>query len=347
MALVALLGDVHGGASKSSDIIHDYFSKFYGFFFDYLDKHNIKTIIQEGDLYDIRKEIHFNTIYRFREYFLNRLDEFDIEMIAIAGNHDVLYKNTNRINSVRLLATKQMRVVDMLPETILIGSKTFDLYPWINPENLSESVRFAKESTSDYAVGHFEFSGFPMHPGTIAESGMNHSIFKKYEQVFSGHYHTISQKDNILYTGTPCELTWSDWNDPKGFWVLDTESGIKEFVENPYTLFEKISYVEGMTYDFTQVSEKYVKIVVVDKTDQKKFDAFVDSVNRNSPHDVKIVEASIVGAVADAVGVTDLVSTQQMLSTVVDNMDIQLDKVKLKQKVLELFAEAMTINNSI
>ena len=347
MALVAILGDTHFGASKSSDLLHDYFEKFYAFFFDTLQKRKIENLIQEGDLFDYRKEVHFNTLHRSKQYFFNHIAENNIEMFCIAGNHDTVHKNTNRINSVRLLTSLDTGVVDMLPQTILLGSKTFDLYPWINSENIDASLKFCQESKSDYAIGHFEFADFPMHPGTMAEAGMNHSLFANYEQVFSGHYHTISQKDNILYTGTPCELNWSDWNDPKGFWILDTETGSKEFVQNPFTLFEKISYVEGMSYDFDHVKEKYVKIIVVTKQDQKKFDAFVDKVNRNNPHDVKIVESSILDAVATAVGVTDLVSTQQMISTVIDNMDIDLDKIKLKSHVLELYAEAMAINNSM
>lgn len=344
---VAILGDVHGGASKSSDIIHDYFAKFYGFFYDYLNDNGIKVIIQEGDLYDYRKEIHFNTIYRFKEYFLDPLEKNGMTMCVIAGNHDVLYKNTNRINSVRLLATPNMRVVDMVPERVFIGTVAFDLFPWINKENIEESLKFAKESTSEYAIGHFEFANFPMHAGTIAETGMNHKLFSNYKEVFSGHYHTISQKDNIQYTGTPCELTWSDWADPKGFWILDTEIGVKEFVRNPYTLFEKITYVEGMSYDFTQVKDKYVKIIVVDNQNQKKFDAFLDNVKLNSPHDVKVIESFATGAVDAAVLTATVMSTHQMIANVIDSMEIELDKTRLKESVLSLYQEAMEINNAL
>lgn len=331
------------GSSSSSDIIHDYFEKFYSFFFDYLDKNNIRTILQEGDLFDIRKFVHFNTLYRSKAYFFDELERCNIHMVTNAGNHDVLFKNTNIINSVRLLVTKQMQVVDMYPETLLIGSKTFDIYPWINVQNVDACMTFLEKSKSDYAVGHFEFANFPMYAGTIATSGMNHKLFSKYTKVFSGHYHTISETDNILYTGTPCELTWGDYGDPKGFWVLDTETGDLEHIRNPYTLFEKISYVEGMSYDFTQVSEKYVKIVVVDKTDQKKFDTFVDNVNMNKPHDVKIIETSVVQSVTDSVKLTDLVTTQDMLIGVVDNIDTNLDKSRLKHYVLEMYTEAMQL----
>lgn len=322
-------------------------NKFYEFFFDYLNNNDIKNIIQTGDIFDIRKLVHFQTIQWTNENFFKKIKDNNIKLFVISGNHDCVFRNTNEINSVRLLCPVTTVVVDMLPETITIDSTRIDLYPWINPENLAPSLKFANESTSKYAVGHFEFSGFPMHPGTIAEKGMNHKSFSNYEQVFSGHFHTVSQKDNIQYTGTPCQMNWSDWNDPKGFWVLDTVTGKKEFVRNPFTLFEKISYFEGMAYDFGQVKDKYVKIVIVESKNQKKFDAFLQNVSMNQPHDVKVIEASVLEAVATAVGVTDLVTTNQMLATVIDNMEVDLDKSKLKNFVLELYSEAMAINNAL
>jgi DNA repair exonuclease SbcCD nuclease subunit len=346
---IAILGDTHFGASKSSDRIHDHFEKFYEFFFDQLHKKNITHLIQEGDLFDIRREVQFNTIYRSNKYFFDKLDAYSIQMFVIAGNHDVLHKNTNRINSINsLLGDKvNIQVIDMVPQAIPFGDVTIDMYPWINQENLPESLSFANQSNSKYAIGHFEFVNFPMHPGTMAETGMNHKDFSRYETVFSGHYHTISQKDNILYTGTPCELTWSDCGDPKGFWILDTETGEYEHIKNPFTLFEKITYIEGMVYDFAQVKDKYIKIVVADKKDQKKFDKFVDNVNHNQPYDVKIIEAVINEAVHTAVDMTALASTHNMIADVVDNIDTALDKSRLKHTVLDLYAEALALTKTL
>ena len=345
--LVALLGDTHFGASKASPIISAHFKKFYQYFFEYLDKNEITTIIQTGDMFDQRKDVHFSTIKWVNENFFTPIKAYDIKLYVIAGNHDCQYKNTNEINSVSLLCPRGTTVVDQFPMTVVLDDTKIDLYPWVNESNHIVTLALAKTSKSKFAVGHFEFSGFPMHPGTIAETGMSHSLFANYEQVFSGHYHTVSQKDNILYTGTPCELTWSDYGDSKGFWVLDTETGKREFIANPYTLFEKISYVEGMSYDFTKVKEKFVKIIVVSKTDQKKFDKFVDNVNINQPHDLKIIESVIVGTVSDAVDITALVDTHTMINSVVDNIVTTLDKIRLGQYVRELHAEATIINNTI
>jgi DNA repair exonuclease SbcCD nuclease subunit len=348
MAKVALLGDCHNGAGKSSTILQEHFAKFYDFFFDYLEKNNIKKIVQTGDFFDQRRDIHFTTIQKTNEYFFTPLKKLNIDLYIISGNHDCTFKNHNRINSVDLLCRDKATVVDLFPQTIVIDNTSIDLFPWINPENLVESIEFAKNSVSQYAVGHFEFANFPMYPGTLAEHGMDHKLFSNYDQVFSGHYHCISERDNCLYVGTPYELTWGDWSDPKGFWILDTEDGSKEYVRSPYTLFEKIFYVEGMEYDFAQVTDKYVKIIVVDKVDQKKFDKFVNSVNGAKPHDMKIIDHSIAEAVSIALGSSDvLVTTQSMIESVIDVMDTSLDRDKLKTHILTMYAEANQIINAL
>jgi DNA repair exonuclease SbcCD nuclease subunit len=346
---LVLLGDTHIGASRSAPILHKHMKKFYDFFFDYLKCNDITTVLQTGDLFDQRKDIHFTTLHEANKYFFNPLKENNIFLYVISGNHDCTYKNTNEVNSVKLLLgnNANVKIVDLFPETILFGDKTFDFFPWINQTNHTETLDFITNSKSDYAFGHFEFGGFAMYPGTIAETGMDHKLFKKYTEVFSGHYHTISYQDNVTYTGTPYELTWGDCSDLKGFWVFDTDTGEKQHVSNPYNIFEKINYVEDMTYNYSLVKEKYVKILVADKKSQKKFDSFLDTINLNSPHDVKVIENIISESVADAVSLTDLVDTQSMIASVVDNIDTQLDKSKLKLKILALYTEAITAQNTL
>lgn len=347
---IVIIGDTHFGVSKSSDIFHDYFDRSFKFLFDYIDAHDdIAEIIQTGDLFDYRREVHFNTLHRAQKYFFDRINERNMKLSVISGNHDCLFKNTNRINSVRILMDDWVKVVDMKPETCIIAGMAVDLYPWINSENFEECKQFAQTSKSTVAVGHFEFAHFLLHPGTMAESGTDHKIFSRYETVFSGHYHTQSKRDNIVYTGTPYELTWVDCNDPKGFWVYDTMSGEYEFVRNPNTLFEKIDYVDDLVYDFSQSTNKYVKIVVADKVSQKKFDDFVFNLWMAKPHDVKIIESSVVEAVATAVSSNkiDMISTQNVIETVIDSIETPLDKNILKQRIMAKYQEALSITNSL
>jgi DNA repair exonuclease SbcCD nuclease subunit len=344
-----IIGDLHLGASKSSDIFHDYFDKSFKFIFDYIDLDDeIAGIVQTGDLFDYRREVHFNTLHRSKQYFFDRITERNLWLHVISGNHDSLFKNTNRINSVRILKGDEAKVVDMVPETCNIAGMDIDLYPWINAENFEQCKEFASKSNSTVAIGHFEFAHFPMNPGSMSESGMDHKIFSRYETVFSGHYHTQSKRDNIVYTGTPYELTWVDCNDPKGFWVYDTVTNTYDFIRNPHCLFEKIEYYEGIEYDFSRATEKYVKVIVADKVSQKAFDNFLINLKMVSPIDVKVIEASVVEAVADAVGSNvDMVSTQSVIESVIEALETPLDKVTLKQKLLSKYQEALSITNSL
>jgi DNA repair exonuclease SbcCD nuclease subunit len=100
--------------------------------FDYMEKHSIKNIIQTGDLFDRRKEVHFNTLYNANKYFFDPMIAHNITMFVICGNHDSLFKSSNYINSVSLLKKDNWVVVDMVPQTIVIDGRQIDMYPWIN-----------------------------------------------------------------------------------------------------------------------------------------------------------------------------------------------------------------------
>lgn len=190
-----------------------------------------------------------------------------------------------------------------------------------------------------------------MHPGSMAEDGMDHGRFEKYSKVISGHYHTQSQYDNVHYVGTPYELTWIDYNDPKGFWVLDTDNLEMEFVRNPHTMFARIEYHDGIEtgFDFSSLTEKYVKLIITDKNDDKKLQKFVDKINSASPTDLKIIDRVINDAVTEAVGSTkaDMVSTQSMIESAVETMDLHLDKSRLKRHVISTYAEAIAALNTV
>lgn len=340
---LAIFGDTHFGVSKSSDIYHNYFKKSFDFYFGVCEDRGVSAIIQTGDLYDHRREVHFNTILKAREYFIGHLLQSNYRVGVIAGNHDCMYKNTNRINSLRSLHEKDFSIIDQIPQTVTLCGFVIDLFPWINESNIEASLNLASKSDSEYCVGHFEFANFPLYPGNIADHGMDHKLFKRYKKVFSGHYHTRSMGDNVYYVGTPYELTWGDYNDPKGIVILDTETGDIEFVQNPYTLFTRLTYEEGSAIDENLIRDHYVKIIVGDKPNQKKFDAWLDKIRSYGPHDVKVIESSIAEAVASAVSQNtkvDMISTQSVIQSVVEHMDTRLDKGLLMKKITEVYAEA-------
>ena len=67
--------------------------------------------------------------------------------------------------------------------------------------------------------------------------------------------------------GNPYEITWADYNDPRGFHIYDTETMETEFIPNPYSMFHKIYYDdEKLEYgDLSRYENCYVKIIIQNK----------------------------------------------------------------------------------
>ena len=61
-------------------------------------------------------------------------------------------------------------------------------YPWINSQNTISSENIIKETDTSICMGHLEIIGFQMLKGLVNENGLDKSIFRKFDSVFSGHF---------------------------------------------------------------------------------------------------------------------------------------------------------------
>lgn len=348
---IAILNDTHCGIRNSSEVMMDYQEKFYSeIFFPYLEEQGIKKILHLGDYYDNRKFINFKALEHNRKIFLEKLRELSIHMDIIPGNHDVYYKNTNNLNSLKELLGHYMNEVRIIEKPSVVNYDGLDvaLVPWINQNNEEESMKFLKKCKASVVGAHLELEGFEMNAGIPCQHGMSPEHFKRFDTVLSGHFHTRSHSGNIHYLGSQMEFFWSDAHDPKFFHVYDTDTRELTPVQNTVTLFEKIYYDDTkknpMITDVRHLDNKFVKIIVVNKSDPKMFDAFVDRVNSRKIHELKIAEnfEEFIGASVsdDKISVE---STEELLYTYIDAVDTPLDKNQIKNMVRELMVEAQTL----
>jgi len=311
-----------------------------------MQQHNIKAIYQLGDLFDRRKFINFNTLAECKRYFFNELEARGIQLITLLGNHDIFWKESLAVNAQSLILGEydNILVIDE-PTRIHEDNASIDLIPWICKENEDKVFKFIDNSKSELCLGHFELAGFPMHRGMYAEEGLSHEMFAKYERVLSGHYHTRSKAENIEYIGTPYEMTWQDAGDLKGFSVFDTETRQLEFIQNPFTIHEKIEYndkdVEPIDLTTIEIKDKYIKLVVINKTDLYKFDRFVNTLYEQQPYEVKIIEDLSEfneGTIDSEINLEDTVS---ILGNYIDSIQTEGDKEAIKSFVKSLYIEAI------
>ena len=349
--LVAILNDTHCGTRNSSDIFIDNAEKFYSdVFFPYLVEHNIKHVLHLGDYYDNRKFINFRALNRNRNHFLKPLRELGITMDIIRGNHDTYYKNTGELNSLKELLGHYMNEVTIIHEPTVMeyGSMKIGLVPWIDAESQERSLNFLANAKCDWIAGHFEIAGYEVMKGIIAPHGLDPKIFNRFERVLSGHYHTKSEKDNITYLGSQMEFFWNDAHDNKYFHVLDTETRELTAIRNPHTLYHRIYYNDVETdylhADLSDVEGKFVKVVVMNKSDQFVFDRFIDRIQNRNILELKIAEnfSEFLGNNVDdeQISVED---TSVLLDSYIDAVETDLDKDRIKQQMSELMTEAQAL----
>lgn len=345
---IALLNDTHLAIRNSSDIFLDNAAKFYNeTFFPYLKEHDIKQIVHLGDYYDNRKAINIKALYHNRKSFLEPLRDLGIRMDIIPGNHDTYFKDTNTPNSLKELLGFFINEVTIIekPTVLEYDSLRMAMLPWMNKENTEESLHFIKNCKADILCGHLELNGFEMMKGIKSDHGMDPNMFSRFESVLSGHYHTKSSNGNIHYLGSQLEFFWSDCNDKKYFHVLDTETREMIPVHNPHTLFKKVVY-NDTKYDYNRVpnfSGHFVKVVVLNRTNPQMFESFIDKLQDQDLHDLKIAENFdyIVGHNESANLVLD--DTETLLDGYIDASETTLDKSHLKQKMRDLYTEAQSI----
>jgi len=353
---IALITDQHLGARNDNLVFVNYFKKFYDeIFFPYLVENNIKTVIDLGDTFDRRKYVNFNTLHYAKDMWLEPLRKRNITVHCLVGNHDTYFKNTNDVNSCNLLFDDYENIhVYSEPETVEIGGVPFLMMPWINEENYPECIRYLQQTKSDICIGHLEINGFEQQKGHIAENGYDKSLFKRFELVFSGHYHRKSDDGQIYYLGAPYEQNWSDYECPKGFHVFDTETRELTRIVNPNKIHKKIYYNETTTdyskFDITKYKDCFVKLIVVVKKDLYTFDKFVERLlNESNAYEVKIIEDY---SELDASQVSDEIienaeDTMTLVEKYIDDIETDIDKDKLKGIMRSLYVEANSLDDNI
>jgi len=357
---LALINDTHAGARGDNAHINDFFFKFWdNIFFPALEHHKVDRVIHLGDVVDRRKFINFAIWNTWKTKFFDRLMLDGMPIDLLTGNHDCYYRNTNEVNALDELIGMYPNVrIFRESQDMQYGSLLVALVPWINTGNFETSMQYLKSTTAPVILGHLEISGFEMDRGNVCHTGLNKANFDRFDMVLSGHFHHKSNDGVIFYLGNQYEITWADYNDPRGFHILDTETRELTFVENPYKLFHRIVYDDSVQtfelwkqHNFQRYQNAYVKVVVVRKQNPYLFDCVMDTLYKINPIDVTVVEdyTDAQGDEASNNVVNQAEDTVTIMRKCVDGMTLPstISADKLKSILQELYVEAVNTETTI
>lgn len=358
---LALINDTHAGARGDNPHINEFFFKFWdNIFFPALTEHKVDRVVHLGDVVDRRKFINFAIWNTWKTRFFDRLnEEYGIPIDLLTGNHDCYYRNTNDVNALDELIGKFPNVrIFREPQDMQYGSLLVALVPWINSGNFETSMQYLQTTKAPVILGHLEITGFEMDRGNVCHTGLKKSVFDRFDMVLSGHFHHKSNDGIIYYLGNQYEMTWADYNDPRGFHILDTETRELTFVENPYRLFHRFVYDDSVQnfefwkqHDFQRYQNAYVKVVVVRKQNPYLFDRVMEFLYKSTPIDVTVVEDYTEESLDASANTTvnQAEDTITIMRKCVDSMKMpeSVNPDKLKGLLQELYVEAVNTETTV
>lgn len=314
---------------------------------------NISTLIHLGDIVDRRKYINYKTLKDFRERFVYRLWDEKIDTHVIIGNHDLYNRNDSDINSMsELFSTYDGKTEPWIysePTEVVFDGLDILFVPWMNDDNRQRALKLIKETKAQIVMGHLELSGFQMHRGAPTTFGDDPNIFQRFDKVMTGHYHHKSDNGTVFYLGAPYEMTWSDYQDPRGFHVFDTDTRELKHIRNPFRMYHKIFYNDKDKTFEDVVKNEYdmyhntcVKLVIQEKTNSYWFDMVLDRLYKANPFNVSIVEDysdNLLSTSAEST-IDQAQDTMTILSSYIEGMSIS-NKEDVKGFMKDLYSSAL------
>jgi len=337
-----LITDTHLGVRSGNEAVERYQAQFFkNQFLPYLheNKSNIDLIIHLGDLFDQRKYIGFKALDFWYKNFIGPMEDVGLPIDLIIGNHDCHWKETNDLNSPKLLL-KDYRSFRVIEEPYEDKVNKLLYLPWINKENIEKSKEIIQNTETKYAFGHLALSGFLMMSGMTCEhSDFSAADFLKFKRVFSGHFHWRSSQKNIEYLGSPYQLNWADVGNDRGFHLFDTEKNELTFIHNPLEQYVKLEYNdEGIStledIDFSEFTDKFVKLIIKNKTNPTLYAKFVQTLFDVGAVQIQITDQELQKSIEE-----QSVSVKTIPEIIKHNIDIQSFEPEIKSKLLEYMTD--------
>jgi DNA repair exonuclease SbcCD nuclease subunit len=348
-----IIGDIHIGTKDGMQMMINWQLKIMNEIIDYSVKEGILSWIQTGDMFDIRKSTNTNVMNQWNEGFFDQLADENIHMKTIVGNHDMYWKNKTTPNtSTELLQERPNITIYDRPFT----HGKFLFLPWICKDNFDDSKDALANSNAKICIAHPEVQGAILQGTTKCEEGFNISDFQRFKLTIAGHFHERqvmmhhnidTEIDTVLtYVGTPMETSWGDFGVEKGFHVLDDETCELTFIPLKHNLCYRFTYNDEIDMDFVlevDLKDKYVKVVVEQRTDFKLYDRWLNKLQEMGCKDIKVIEPLIALQSRDGdveyVGELDIKDTSELISEYISELYPD-KKIKLNRMLQMIHQEA-------
>lgn len=229
MSKIAIAADFHWGVPGRLDDIH-WAARVLR---EYCLQHDIDTVLTLGDLTHDRQSVEldvWNTLYDF----LAETKAAGQNWYAFPGNHDMFLKHSWEFNSLRPLRD-QITVIDQV-SLMTINGRRFFILPFVHLEKSYMRLLHRLEELyqdGDVLLTHIGVRGATLNTCFLLKDwsyvDFTNSPFRR---VYTGHFHSRQNlNDQVYYPGSPIPFKFDEGDVSHGFYILDTETMVHEFVD--------------------------------------------------------------------------------------------------------------------
>lgn len=348
---IAIITDIHFDVRDGSEYFLDKYEQFFSQqFFPHLLANNIKEVLCLGDSWENRRKLSVYAIDRARKMFYDKMVEYGIKFTTILGNHDVTFKNTNDFNSMSMfeLAYENIKLVQEHEVVSFDGTK-IALVSWINRDNFETQMQFIKTTDASIVGGHFEINDFEVSGGHKCETGLQRKVFKHFNQVWSGHFHTKQTLGNIHYLGNPFQTNFGDLGHARGFHCFDTETLELTFHKNEFEIYDAVEFdkdFDVLSFDYAPYANKIVVVNVrnLAEANRPKLQMFTDKLAMhchtftvNEYGDSVLLDGTVVNDV-------EMKDTREIINEYIDGAVAHSDlRDQVKKRIHDVYAAAISV----
>jgi len=236
----ALIADTHIENNKNLPYVISTFD----WVVDTLVSRNIKHLIILGDFVNSRFRMDILALNRAID-ILNKLYDAGIKVFILLGNHERYYKETDfSVTSIRPFERHSI----IISEVKTIAGDGFNFVCVPNVETNEEFVKLVSDidlspNKKNILLAHCGISGAVTNDlyNITDRDGVSNDTLSKFDRVFLGHYHKRQEIGNILYVGSPVQLSFGEEFSEKGITIWNAEDNSLELVLNPnYELYKTV-----------------------------------------------------------------------------------------------------------
>jgi DNA repair exonuclease SbcCD nuclease subunit len=220
LSKAACFTDLHWGCKTNSEVHNQDCLNYINWFCNNVKQDpSIDHIFFLGDWFENRSAINISTLsYAYKGATL--LNELNLPIYFITGNHDLYHKHSREIYSTIQYAQhrnfklfNEPTIVDEIADGVLVS-------PFLFHEEYPTLLKYLNIPTW---WGHFEFKGFQITGYNITmPSGPDPDDFVGPKHIVSGHFHKRQAAKNVVYMGNTFPTNFSDADDfNRGMMVYD------------------------------------------------------------------------------------------------------------------------------